>query len=207
MLGGDIPLNRDALRVLPDDEARTYWIADVPADWLGLAQQTSIATQKWALGREAVIVVVDDPGSVSSPESSVTQRSWSVTHLAFGWPALSMRTRTHQVRNGTNIQSDCIDGWQLGHIIGRTSGTIPTGVHVPGFAINSLFYALILWGLFAAPFALRRRRRIKRSLCVKCAYPMGTNDVCTECGTPVHRAVQQLSDASARQRNTDAWGE
>jgi hypothetical protein len=52
----------------------------------------------------------------------------------------------------------------------------------PGFAINTIFYAAILWMLFAAPFALRRRRRIKRGLCPKCAYPVGARDVCTECG-------------------------
>jgi hypothetical protein len=52
----------------------------------------------------------------------------------------------------------------------------------PGFAINTVFYATILWGLFAAPFALRRRLRVKRGLCPKCAYPVGTSDVCTECG-------------------------
>src|SRR5262245_36915851 len=43
----------------------------------------------------------------------------------------------------------------------------------PGFAINTVFYAAILWLLFAFPFALRRRRRIKRGLCPACAYPVG----------------------------------
>jgi hypothetical protein len=33
----------------------------------------------------------------------------------------------------------------------------------PRFAINTVFYAGILWLLFAAPFVLRRRRRIKRA--------------------------------------------
>jgi hypothetical protein len=58
----------------------------------------------------------------------------------------------------------------------------------PGFAINTVFYAAILWGgwlLFAAPFAVRRRRRIKRGLCPACAYPVGASDLCTECGEPV----------------------
>ena len=55
----------------------------------------------------------------------------------------------------------------------------------PGFAINTVFYAGVLWLLFAAPFALRRRRRIKRGLCPKCAYPVGASDVCTECGATV----------------------
>jgi hypothetical protein len=55
----------------------------------------------------------------------------------------------------------------------------------PGFAINTLFYAGILWLLFAAPVALRRRRRIKRGLCPACAYPVGESEVCTECGKAV----------------------
>jgi hypothetical protein len=55
----------------------------------------------------------------------------------------------------------------------------------PGFAINTLFYAGILWLLFAAPLALRRwwgARRIKRGLCPACAYPVGNSPRCTECG-------------------------
>ena len=56
----------------------------------------------------------------------------------------------------------------------------------PGFAINTVFYAFILWLLFAAPFAVRRRRRIRRGLCPKCAYDLrGTPDgatACPECG-------------------------
>jgi len=55
----------------------------------------------------------------------------------------------------------------------------------PGFAINTIFYAVILWVLFAFPFALRRWRRIKRGLCARCGYPLGTSAVCSECGTPI----------------------
>jgi len=59
-----------------------------------------------------------------------------------------------------------------------------------GFVLSTLFYAFILWLLFAAPFALRRWRRIKRGLCPKCAYPVGASDVCTECGATVTRKVE-----------------
>jgi hypothetical protein len=55
----------------------------------------------------------------------------------------------------------------------------------PGFAINTLLYAIILWTLFALPFAWRRRRRISRGLCAACGYPVGMSDVCTKCGRPV----------------------
>jgi len=58
-----------------------------------------------------------------------------------------------------------------------------------GFAINTIFYAAILWMIFAAPFALRRHRRIKRGLCPACAYPIGTSEVCTECGAAVKHII------------------
>ena len=61
----------------------------------------------------------------------------------------------------------------------------------PGFAINTVFYAVVLWLLFAlggTPFALRRRRRIKRGLCPKCAYDLRgiESSACPECGC-LHR--------------------
>lgn len=55
----------------------------------------------------------------------------------------------------------------------------------PGFAINTAFYTAIVWVLFIAPFKVRRLRRIKHGLCPTCAYPVGTNPRCTECGKPV----------------------
>jgi hypothetical protein len=55
----------------------------------------------------------------------------------------------------------------------------------PGFAINTVFYAAVLWVLVAAPGFIRRRIRIKRGLCPSCGYPIGSSPLCTECGKPV----------------------
>jgi len=62
----------------------------------------------------------------------------------------------------------------------------------PGFAINTAFYAAILWLLFTlpgVPFALRRRRRIRRGLCPACAYDLrgrgNDSKTCPECGKAV----------------------
>ena len=52
----------------------------------------------------------------------------------------------------------------------------------PGFAINTIFYATILWLLLLGAIALRRFLRVRRGLCPKCAYPIGESAVCTECG-------------------------
>jgi len=67
------------------------------------------------------------------------------------------------------------------------NAVLPVEVLWPGFAVNTLFYAAVLWMMFLAPFALRqmiRRRRGGRGQCVMCAYPIGTNQQCTECGAP-----------------------
>ncbi len=72
---------------------------------------------------------------------------------------------------------------------------IPYGPIWPGFAINTLFYAAVLWLLIPGPFVLRRFVRVRRGLCPKCAYPMGESAVCTECG----KALSSMSKPSAIQ--------
>ena len=68
-----------------------------------------------------------------------------------------------------------------------TGGTYPLPARPlwPGFAINTLFYATILWLLMYGLSALRRFLRLRRGLCPKCAYPMGESSVCSECGKPL----------------------
>jgi hypothetical protein len=58
----------------------------------------------------------------------------------------------------------------------------------PGFAVNTLFYAAILWPLICGLSVIyrriiRHRIRRRRGLCPWCAYPMGESPVCTECGS------------------------
>jgi hypothetical protein len=78
-------------------------------------------------------------------------------------------------------------GWYDMHVGGfwldRSSVYLPLRPLWPGFAINTIFYAAILWVLFFAPGAVRRTIRRRRGLCPACAYPIGTSSVCTECGT------------------------
>ena len=61
-------------------------------------------------------------------------------------------------------------------------GFVPLRPIWPGFAVNTLLYATVLWLLIPGPFALRRFVRVKRGLCPACAYPMAESDVCSECG-------------------------
>ena len=68
------------------------------------------------------------------------------------------------------------NGWRV------RSLTLPYKPIWPAFAINTSFYAAILWLLIPGPFVMRRLLRVRRGLCPKCAYPMGESAVCTECG-------------------------
>ncbi len=54
----------------------------------------------------------------------------------------------------------------------------------PGFAVNTVFYAAILWLVIPGPFALRRFLRRKRGLCVACGYDLrhADHEACPECG-------------------------
>ncbi len=54
----------------------------------------------------------------------------------------------------------------------------------PGFAINTLFYAAILWLVIPGPFALRRLIRRRRGLCAACGYDLrhAEHEACPECG-------------------------
>jgi hypothetical protein len=96
-----------------------------------------------------------------------------------GWPWQSLQA--HFVRS--DVRQDWLlkGGYALSPEVNQQR-VLPYGPIWPDFALNALFYAAILWLLFSAPFTLRHHLRRRRNLCPHCAYPIGMNDVCTECG-------------------------
>jgi len=107
----------------------------------------------------------------------------------FGMPARGMTCCYYD-------QGKVLHGYRLNNMNGQHSSRVyalPLMPLWPGFAINTIFYAAILWLLFAFPCALRHfrgRRRIKRGLCVRCGYPVGLSQVCSECGRAVTHSEQ-----------------
>ena len=59
---------------------------------------------------------------------------------------------------------------------------------LPGFAVNAAVFAIVWWLIFAAGALTLARRRIKRGLCRRCAYPVTGLAVCPECGLTAPRA-------------------
>ncbi len=60
----------------------------------------------------------------------------------------------------------------------------------PAFAINTVFYATILWLLIPGPFAMRRFIRHRRGQCRACGYPAGESAACSECGKELPRRLR-----------------
>ena len=54
----------------------------------------------------------------------------------------------------------------------------------PGFAINTVVYAIILWLLICGPFIVRRDYRVWRGRCPECGYDLRGDLAagCPECG-------------------------
>jgi len=55
-----------------------------------------------------------------------------------------------------------------------------------GLILNPILFAAVVWAVCLGPFeifwAVRRAWRIRGRCCAACGYPIGTSEVCTECG-------------------------
>jgi len=131
-----------------------------------------------------------------------------------GWPCISMSCswpwfRVPRRMGGPTPLSPRVDGgisfspptrtspWPFGF---HTLRAIPIRPVFPGFAVNTLFYAAVLWLLICGPFALRRFVRVRRGLCPKCAYPMGESAACSECGRLHQPGTMSVVRAGRRSR-------
>jgi len=125
--------------------------------------------------------------------------------IASGWPSLSLFSDvTFENVNRYDRSRYCVvlplaRTWAKGDFASYQWSLNPPALPLcpirMGFAINTLFYAAILWTMFAVPLALRRRRRVKRRLCPACAYLIGTSSVCTECGKALATTGSSLKEA------------
>ncbi len=113
------------------------------------------------------------------------------SHMDYGWPVLSMWCWFREFRfDRTARGPELFGGLQLSDFAATGPRDIrwyrlralPLRPIWPGFAINTVFYAGVLWLLIPGPFAMRRFIRRRRGLCPACGYPAGESAVCSECG-------------------------
>jgi hypothetical protein len=165
------------------------WPTAVPLHWPLKARRLTGTNFAWETVRfTARKFEADDSNDVTKTEA------FYIDLHTVGWPAKSMMVEWWDefVLMGKPLRkTNRFDGHpsttvrQVGLPIATGYLFLPLQPIWPGFAINTIFYSAILWLLFFAPGSVRRMIRRRRGLCPACAYPVGTSEVCTECGGPV----------------------
>jgi hypothetical protein len=136
----------------------------------------------------------------------IRRESFIIYSTLAGWPAKSV---SNSLLRNSHAESTNAGQMQFSNdYFNRAVGTLtPTiGVRVPtsplwlGFAINTIFYAALLWVLFFVPGKIRRLVRIRRGCCPACGYRIaeGVGPVCSECGAKLPKSLLTSRLASPR---------
>jgi hypothetical protein len=108
-------------------------------------------------------------------------REFVAIHRATGWPLLALGTRVveydhksaSEIHQHRKLRSDTL------------KTTLPATILFPGFLLNTLFYATLLFTLFTTPKLIRRHLRRRRNHCPTCNYNLrglAPTSPCPECG-------------------------
>ncbi len=108
-----------------------------------------------------------------APKSGV--HAWSCV-AECGWPLMCLTLRESKTIPGVGKGRQ--GALQIGGVV------VPSHPLWPGLAINTIFYAAILWLLTLGPLTARRMIRRKRGHCIKCGYDLRGefSAGCSECG-------------------------
>lgn len=158
-------------------------VSAVPTDdyWgvLPMREPEAAATGAWRIPSWSRTRNVPPQSVMNDP-----MHPWRI-EFGCGWPCRSGQAIA-ETSGGKNL------GWRAvsGRMLDPTPGSLrmlPLHPIWPGFAMNTLFYAGILWLLFVALFTMRRCLRIRRGLCAKCGYDLraSSSGHCPECGAAV----------------------
>lgn len=164
------------------------WPRDVPFDWpppKGYGVESNFGVQ---------VMITYSSINSNTPESV----GYGQSLFRYGWPCLAMDLAVQTTIDRAGVRTS----YDVALATVPTALRLPNRVHPyiplrpiwPGFLLNTLFYAAILWALFITPGKVRRVLRRKRRLCPACAYPIGVSSVCSECGQSFAR--QASSDSS-----------
>lgn len=152
------------------------------------------------------------PALIQAPSpqftKAATQEKWvrEQMHLAaVGWPVRAGWYEVyHQVLAGPrmNVVHSTSRPPALRVVSGQAFGAmtfrraLPTRVLWRGYLINSALFGVVLWLLVIANPVLRGKARLRRGLCPRCSYPIGSGNVCTECGFPLTQSLLLLDQRS-----------
>jgi hypothetical protein len=191
------------------DPGSGIWISDTRRDALGISQsiRRKFSPSSYGVAGHAYILEFDmmkaqptvlapgehfDVDKEAATNNSVIIEPWLNSYgypmrsmccwleNQSGYPSSNAMSRTGDVR--------VIAGVDLSkNSLGPDAHMLPLRPLWHGFVINTIFYTAIVWLLFTAPIAIRRRIRIKRGQCASCGYDLqsNTSNLCPECGAAV----------------------
>jgi hypothetical protein len=153
-----------------DSQRKQWWVESAP-------QVMAIPHRQWIHSGFGVRNI----WFVGYPDDSIIE---SAACVNAGFPVLSLHGAWFSGANANSGPGSSVGSVRLqGHSDYELFPYLPL---FPGFAINTIFYAAIVWLLFFAPGAIRRRVRRKRGQCAACGYSLrghgSATNVCPECG-------------------------
>ena len=136
--------------------------------------------------------------------SALSEGASEADALAQGWPLLALwcECPEYQRIEGGLLLSQVQVG-QSFLVVERVVAFRPIW---RGLAVNTVFYAAILWILFATPRAIRRKLRRRRGLCATCGYSLreSVSEKCPECGAVARAGNAVGQPPSSSLRSSDA---
>ena len=167
-------------RPLTSDEISALFTRYRRSEWVGHTEDGGVHTT--ALN----FTSLNSAGVLDPPAGSVIH--YILREARYGMPFRALRSVQ---RTGLGPEGSGPFLAEHLHSVQVSNRWLPTDILWPGFAINTAFYAALIWMLFSAPAAMRRRRRRSHRMCVKCGYDLRgraegrASEVCPECGERV----------------------
>jgi hypothetical protein len=178
----------------------------VPPEWVTLDDKAAFLMLPY---KHSFVTGLETVQCASMPQyaGSSYDRTKRILHTQrTGWPMLTLDCigllfwRDSQARTGLIYTSEWVGGIDPPSWLGPIDAAsfycpeykrpLPFRPNWPGFAINTIFYAAVLWLLWVASGKIRRfiivRGRIRGHRCPTCGYQIapggGIGPVCSECG-------------------------